>query len=82
MTEEGAPPPACASFHLCHCTGVQRREVLAAIAAGCRTVEAVRRATGACSGCSTCYPELRQLLREVAEGSVNPAADTRPPPPA
>jgi len=59
----GGPYP---SFQVCHCTGVRRAAVLAAIAGGCRTVDELRRATGACTGCSTCYPELRQLLREVA----------------
>jgi NAD(P)H-nitrite reductase large subunit len=73
----GGPPPAHPSFTLCHCTGVRRPAVLAAIAAGCRTVDEVRRATGACSGCSTCYPDLRQLLRDVADGTV--VAEPAPP---
>lgn len=78
-----APGPADGpSFQLCHCTGVRRPAVLAAIATGCRTVDEVRRATGACSGCSTCYPEVRQLLRECADGRVNPAAAGNPPPPS
>jgi len=75
-------PPAPISFHHCHCTGVQRAQVLASIAAGSRTVDDLRRATGVCSGCSTCYPELRRLLSDVAAGRVNPGAGTPPPAPA
>ena len=82
MNESARQPAEGPSFQLCHCTGVRRPAVLAAIAAGCRSVDEVRRATGACSGCSTCYPELRQLLREVADGRVNPAAASPPSPPA
>ena len=75
----GEPGPRYPPFHHCQCTGVRRAEVLAAIVAGARTVDDLRRVTGACSGCSTCYPELRQLLGDVAAGRVNPAADTPPP---
>lgn len=46
----------------CHCTGVRRAELLQAIAAGCTTVDELRRRTGAGSGCGSCRPELRALL--------------------
>ena len=76
-----AAGPAYPPFHRCHCTGVQRAAVLAAIVAGARSIDELRRATGVCTGCSTCYPELRQLLGDVACGRVNPAADSLPPSP-
>ena len=61
-TAGGILPPA-APFERCWCTNVGRAEVDAAIAAGCRTVEDIRRATGACGGCRSCRPELEALLR-------------------
>ncbi len=59
-----------ACFAICHCTGVRRDTVLRAIADGCTSVESIRRATGACSGCQTCWPELARLLQDVAAGRV------------
>ena len=54
--------PHADAFVECHCTGVSRAQVLQAIAAGCTTVDELRRRTGACSGCGSCRPELRALL--------------------
>jgi NAD(P)H-nitrite reductase large subunit len=70
-------PPA-DGFVECHCTGVSRATVIAAIAAGCRTVEEIRRRTGACSGCGSCRPELTALLRAERERPTPPAADPGP----
>jgi len=53
-------------FQQCHCTLVTRTQVLAAIAGGCRSVDDLRRNTGACGGCGSCRPELEDLLRQVA----------------
>jgi NAD(P)H-nitrite reductase large subunit len=68
-------PQPCDEFERCYCTRVTRAQVLAAIAEqGCRSVEDLQRATGACTGCRTCRPELDQLLagqeaaRRPAEG--------------
>lgn len=68
MSDQRPPDP----FVECHCTGVQRAQVLAAVAAGCRTVEDIRRRTGACGGCGSCRPELQALLE---------AAKVKPEPP-
>jgi NAD(P)H-nitrite reductase large subunit len=52
-------------FERCYCTAVTRAAVLAAVRTqGCRTVEELQRATGACTGCRTCRPELECLLAE------------------
>ncbi len=64
MSDEAIIPPG--SFERCWCTGVTRAQVLRACAAGAGSVEAISRATGACTGCRTCRPELEQLLRELA----------------
>ncbi len=54
-------------FERCYCTGVTRATVLAAVRTqGCRTVDEVQRATGACTGCRTCRPELERLLADEA----------------
>lgn len=55
----------------CYCTGVTQKRVLHALADGAeRTVEGVRLATGACTGCQTCRRELETLITAVAEGQV------------
>jgi len=51
-------------FERCHCTGVDRQQVVEAIRTnGLKTFDQVRRATGACFGCQTCRPELECLIR-------------------
>jgi NAD(P)H-nitrite reductase large subunit len=76
MTDPDPPP---IDFDRCTCTGVTRAEVLAALdQRGCRTVEDVQRATGACTGCRTCRPELELLLR--ARGLGRPPATPAPRP--
>ncbi len=65
------PGPDFASLHFerCYCTAVTRATVLAAVQAqGCRTVEEIQRATGACTGCRTCRPELERLLADCRRG--------------
>jgi len=78
-------------FERCHCTGVDRQQVVEAIRAkGLKTFDQVRRATGACFGCQTCRPELECLIAETwarAAGATQrltaPGADPpEPPPPA
>jgi len=69
------PGPDFASLHFerCYCTAVTRAEVLAAVAArGCRTVEEIQRATGACTGCRTCRPELERLLADCRRERAGP----------
>jgi len=59
-------------FVKCHCTGVRRDQVLAAIRTGCRSVHDLRDATGVCSGCQTCWWDLETLLKEQAKRQDQP----------
>ena len=52
-------------FDRCYCLNVNREQVLTAIRAGCRSVDEIRAATGACGGCGSCRPEVAALLRET-----------------
>lgn len=59
-------PGRCERFERCWCTGVDRELVIAAIRTHrCRTIDQVRRHSGACFGCQSCRPELEGLLAEV-----------------
>lgn len=64
----------------CYCTGVTQKRVLRAMAEqGLRTVEDIRRCTGACTGCQSCRRELEQLVQAVADGAVAlPKPEVRP----
>jgi nitrite reductase (NADH) large subunit len=61
-------------FSECHCTGVTRSQVLAAVAAGCRTVNELRSCIGVCGGCGTCRPDLEALLRNIVAKADPPAS--------
>jgi bacterioferritin-associated ferredoxin len=55
----------------CYCTGVTQKRVLRAMAEqGVRSVDDVRRASGACTACQSCRCELDRLLAAVAAGTV------------
>lgn len=66
-------------FH-CYCTGVTQKRVLRAMAEhGVRTVDDIRRCTGACTGCQSCRRELELLVQAVVDGSVPlPRIEVRP----
>jgi NAD(P)H-nitrite reductase large subunit len=56
---------------VCLCKAIPRSKMKAAIREGARTVEAVRKATGAGSGpcCGRrCTPKIEDLLRQYEEG--------------
>ncbi len=71
-----------ADFH-CYCTGVTQQQVLRAMVDhGVRSIDEVRRVSGACTGCQSCRRELEQLLAAVADGRVvlpTPASPSRSP---
>jgi NAD(P)H-nitrite reductase large subunit len=73
--------PPVPPFLECTCTGVTRAQVVLAIARGCRSVRQLQSATGVCTGCRTCYPEIEQLLREVlaSPGGATPSHPTTNP---
>jgi bacterioferritin-associated ferredoxin len=47
---------------LCHCEGVNDRDIDAAVAAGARCVGSIAEACGAGRGCGTCHVWLHQIL--------------------
>jgi bacterioferritin-associated ferredoxin len=50
----------------CICRAVTRDQVSAAIDNGAATVEAVSRATRACTGCGTCRDRIQNMIGERA----------------
>jgi assimilatory nitrate reductase catalytic subunit len=54
---------------ICYCMKIHREELVAAVAAGARTVEELRKTTTAGTGCGTCRSELLALLRELLPGA-------------
>ncbi|MGH3216642.1 MAG: (2Fe-2S)-binding protein [Trebonia sp.] len=48
----------------CICNAVSSEEVSAAIDDGAATVEAVSDATGACTGCGTCWDRIETMIGE------------------
>ena len=50
----------------CICRAVTSDRVAAAVENGAATVEAVSRATGACTGCGTCRDRIENMIGERA----------------
>jgi bacterioferritin-associated ferredoxin len=50
------------NFELCHCRAVTAQRVDQAIIAGAHTMEQVRLATSASTGCGTCWPEIEKII--------------------
>ena len=46
----------------CFCYTVEKKRIVQAIEAGCRTVEEVREKTRATSGCGGCRPDVEAML--------------------
>ena len=61
---------------VCNCMSVQKREIVAACAGGCGTMEALSRSTGAGTVCGSCRPLLAQLAGAKA-GILQPLAGRR-----
>jgi assimilatory nitrate reductase catalytic subunit len=49
---------------VCSCFGIGANEIAAAVARGCRTIDAIGRALGAGTNCGSCRGEIGQILRE------------------
>jgi nitrite reductase (NADH) large subunit len=56
---------------VCNCNGVSKGRLLEAMRNGCRTLDALRGATRATTGCGTCRPDVEALLD--ASGEAGPA---------
>ena len=61
---------------VCACFSVGRRTITAAIARGCRDSAALGREVRAGTGCGSCVPELRTLIREAAAEAASEAEAT------
>ena len=57
-TEPGTPSPT-----ICHCHGITEKEILDSVENHhAPTVDAVSRATGACTGCTGCHCRIERLI--------------------
>lgn len=54
-------------MYVCSCRGVTDHKVVAAIAAGARSIPDIARDCRAGGRCGGCWPELERLLAEHAE---------------
>lgn len=62
---------------ICVCEGVSDRALRSAIRSGCRSVRALRDATGAARDCCNCACDLKRMLTESQEelaASAGPAS--------
>ena len=66
----GMPADIEGGILVCRCIGVGDRAIRAAIRAGARDPEAIGAATGACTGCRSCRPDLMALIDEETRGSL------------
>ena len=67
----GAPAdPHGRGILVCRCIGVGDRSIRASIRAGAHDPEAIGQATGACTGCRSCRPDLMGLLDEELGGPL------------
>ncbi len=76
---------------ICYCLRVEKPAIVAAIEAGCSTVEDLSARLRVCTGCGGCRPDLEDLLRFYGEDRMpapapvapalktTPAAEIRPP---
>lgn len=56
---------------VCPCSGTRRAQILAVLNRGERSLDAVSRATGACSGCGGCeYDVERMIDQHLKEGDA------------
>ena len=70
----GVPADIDGGILVCRCIGVGDRAIREAIRAGARDPESIGEATGACTGCRSCRPDLMALIDEETRGSL-PAPD-------
>jgi NAD(P)H-nitrite reductase large subunit len=68
---------------ICYCLRVDKPAIVAAIEAGCATVEDLSARLRVCTGCGGCRPDLDDLLRFYGEArmpaAIAPESAVRPP---
>jgi NAD(P)H-nitrite reductase large subunit len=65
---------------VCHCFEVEKARVIAAIEAGCDSVDAVRNKLGVTGNCASCLPDIEDLLEFYGRRPEDPAAPPIPDP--
>ncbi len=80
VCSNGAPAdPAGPGLLVCRCIGVGDRTIRRAVRAGAHDPEAVGDATGACTGCRSCRPDVLALIHdEITAPAEAPDADLHP----
>jgi assimilatory nitrate reductase catalytic subunit len=71
LVGRGASADFDASRTICACFGVKSRAILAAIADGACSTEAVGARLNAGSNCGSCLPELRRMIAARTQGKSN-----------
>ncbi len=66
----GMPADIDAGILVCRCIGVGDRAIRRAIRDGARDPESIGAATGACTGCRSCRPDLMALIDEETRGTL------------
>jgi len=51
-------------YKVCFCKGVYYSEIVAAIRAGCKTFESLKKKLGLCSGCRSCKGTIENILKK------------------
>jgi NAD(P)H-nitrite reductase large subunit len=64
---------------VCYCLRVEKPAIVAAIEAGCATVDDLSARLRACTGCGGCRPDLEDMLRFYGEGRKAGNAPVREP---
>ncbi|MDA1195233.1 MAG: (2Fe-2S)-binding protein [Planctomycetota bacterium] len=75
----GVPANLDGGLLVCRCIGVGDRTIRRAIRAGALDPEAIGRATGACTGCRSCRPDLMALLDDETRERLPPPSDAEHP---
>jgi NAD(P)H-nitrite reductase large subunit len=58
---------------VCGCSGTTREQIRRQVEKGVCDLDGVSRATGACSGCGACEPEVLEVLAEHASEKPVPS---------
>ncbi len=57
---------------ICDCNAVSKAQIIEAVLAGARSVQAVSDATRACTGCGSCKPEVERIVALACQGLTTP----------
>ena len=60
-----------ADYVVCTCMGVMKQEIIEAIEGGNDTYKGLQEAFGVGTGCSSCVPEVREILKNSLKNEEN-----------